>query len=151
MAIDIYATHYIRWMIRRDVDEVLEIEKHSFCDPWTRDELICKVGHSNCIGMVIEIKDKTVGYMIYELHSKHLEILRLAVHEDHRFEKFGTKLIEKLKTKLTEDRRSCLEMIINEEQLEAQVFLRANGFICTRVIRNYYMHGESAYFFQFSI
>ena len=151
MAIDIYATHYIRWMINRDVEEVLEIDRHSFCDPWTRDELTSLLRYRNCIGMVIEIKDKTVGFMTYELHNTHFNVLRLAVHEDHRFEKFGTKLIDKLKSKLAEDRRKHIEMVVHEEQLEAQVFLRANGFICTRVIRNYYMHGESAYFFQFSI
>lgn len=151
MATDIYATHYIRWMIHRDVDAVMEIERHSFCDPWTMDELICQFRNRNCIGMIIESHGDTVGYMVYELHRDRLEILRMAVHQDHRLEKFGSKMLEKLKSKLSPDRRNRLEMIIHEEQLEAQVFLRANGFRCTHPIRNFYVDGESAYFFQFAI
>ena len=58
---------HIRWMIRRDMPEVLEIEQSSFEFPWTEEDFIRCLRQRNCIGMVAEYDEKVVGFMIYEL------------------------------------------------------------------------------------
>ena len=48
-AIDATRTQ-IRWLIRRDMDEVLSIEQGSFEYPWTEEEFLCCLRQRNCIG-----------------------------------------------------------------------------------------------------
>lgn len=43
---------HIRWMIRRDMQEVLEIEKSGFEFPWSEEDFIRCLRQRNCIGMV---------------------------------------------------------------------------------------------------
>ncbi len=42
----------IRWMIRRDMAEVLRIERESFEYHWTEEDFLCCLRQRNCIGMV---------------------------------------------------------------------------------------------------
>ena len=65
---------HIRWMIRRDMPEVLDIESESFEFPWSEDDFIRCLRQRNCIGMVAELDDQVVGFMIYELHKTRLHI-----------------------------------------------------------------------------
>ena len=58
---------HIRWMIRRDMPEVLGIENQSFEFPWSGDDFVRCLRQCNCIGMVAEHEDRVVGFMIYEL------------------------------------------------------------------------------------
>src|SRR5215510_10144334 len=75
---------HIRWMIRRDMPEVLAIEKHCFEFPWQDEDFIRCLRQRNCIGMVAEAGERVVGFMIYELHKSRLHILNFAVHEGYR-------------------------------------------------------------------
>ena len=45
---------HIRWMIRRDMPEVLQIERTSFEYPWSEEDFIRCLRQRNCIGMVAE-------------------------------------------------------------------------------------------------
>ncbi len=60
---------HVRWMIRRDMSDVLAIESESFEFPWSEEEFVRCLRQRNCIGMVAELDDRIVGYMIYELHK----------------------------------------------------------------------------------
>ena len=57
---DFEANVHIRWMIRRDMSEVLEIEKSSFEFPWSEEDFIRCLRQRNCIGMVAEFDDRVV-------------------------------------------------------------------------------------------
>ena len=70
---------HIRWMIRRDMPEVLAIEHASFEYPWCEEEFLRVLRQRNCIGMVAEHEDRVVGFMIYELHKTKLHVLNFAV------------------------------------------------------------------------
>ena len=69
----------MRWMIRRDMPEVLAIEAESFEFPWPEEDFIRCLRGRNFIGMVAEYDDRIVGFMIYELTKKRIEVLNLAV------------------------------------------------------------------------
>ena len=44
---------HVRWMIRRDMVEVLEIEQEAFEFPWSDDDFTRCMRQRNCIGMEI--------------------------------------------------------------------------------------------------
>src|SRR5262249_26764482 len=75
---------HIRWMIRRDMPEVLQTEQDSFEYSWTEEDFLRCLRQRNCIGMVAEQGEKVVGFMIYELHKAKLHILNFAVHPASR-------------------------------------------------------------------
>src|SRR3954469_10610522 len=75
---------HIRWMIRRDMPEVLAIEQQSFPFPWCEEEFLRVLRQRNCIGMVAEYGERVVGFMIYELHKNRLHVLNFSVAADSR-------------------------------------------------------------------
>src|SRR5262245_19300665 len=97
---------HIRWMIRRDMNEVLRAEQLSFEYSWTEDDFLRCLRQRNCIGMVAEHNDRIVGFMIYELHKTRLHVLNFAVAPSHRRTGIGSQMVTKLIGKLSSHRRA---------------------------------------------
>src|SRR6187401_2407736 len=97
---------HIRWMIRRDMPEVNEIEQRAFEFPWYEEDFVRCLRQRNCIGMVAEASERVVGFMVYELHKHRLHILNFAVDDLMRRRGVGTQMAKKLIGKLSHDRRS---------------------------------------------
>ena len=141
---------HIRWMIRRDMPEVLEIENRSFEFPWFEEDFVRCLRQRNCIGMVGEYEENVVGFMIYELHKTRLHILNFAVHPDFRRSQVGGQMVGKLVSKLSYERRTRITLEVRETNLDAQLFFRNQGFRATTVLRNFYDDTpEDAYFMQY--
>ncbi len=139
-----------RWMIRRDMAEVLEIEHAAFEFPWSEDDFIRCLRQRNCIGMVADHDDQVVGFMIYELHKTRLHILNFAVAASHRRQGIGTQMVDKLTAKLSNQRRSRILLEVRETNLPAQVFFRSHGFRAVSVLRDFYEDTtEDAYLMQY--
>lgn len=141
---------HIRWMIRRDMPEVLEIENHSFEFTWSEEDFIRCLRQRNCIGMVAELDERVVGSMIYELHKTRLHILNFSVHQDYRRRGVGAAMVAKLVSKLSFQRRTKLLLEVRERNLQAQLFFRSAGFRAISVLRNFYHEtAEDAYLMQY--
>lgn len=141
---------HIRWMIRRDMPEVLDIENRSFEFPWSEEDFIRCLRQRNCIGMVAEFDERVVGFMIYELHKNRLHILNFAVRPEFRRRGVGTAMINKLVGKLSLQRRNRILLEVRETNLEAQLFFRENGFRAISVLRDFYEDTtEDAYLMQY--
>ena len=141
---------HIRWMIRRDMPEVLDIENRSFEFAWTEEDFIRCLRQRNCIGMVAEHDERVVGFMIYELHKNRLHILNFAVHSDFRRRGVASGMIRKLVGKLSPQRRNRILLEIRETNLAAQLFFREAGFRAISVLREFYEDSpEDAYLMQY--
>jgi ribosomal-protein-alanine N-acetyltransferase len=141
----------IRWMIRRDMLEVLEIERQSFEFPWTEEDFHTSLCQRNTIGLASEDDDQNVrAYMIYELHRSHIHLESMAVDPGWRRLGYGRALVEKLVRKLSVKHRTRITLQVRESNLAAQVFFRELGFLASRVVRNAYPDtSEDAYPMQF--
>lgn len=141
---------HIRWMIRRDMQEVLDIERESFEFPWFEEDFIRCLRQRNCIGMVAEHGERVIGFMIYELHKSRLHILNFAVTKGARMRGVGRQMAEKLISKLSSQRRTNISLEVRETNLAAQLFFKHVGFRATTVLRAYYDDSpEDAYVMQF--
>jgi len=141
---------HIRWMIRRDMADALEIENDGFEFPWSEDDFIRCLRQRNCIGMVAEQEDRVVGFMIYELHKTRLHLLNLAVSKDYRRRGVGAQMLAKLTAKLSTQRRTRILLEVRETNLPAQVFFRTQGFRAVSVLRDFYDDTtEDAYLMQY--
>ena len=141
---------HVRWMIRRDMAEVLEIEQEAFEFPWSDDDFTRCMRQRNCIGMVAEMADSVVAFMIYELHRSRLHVLNFAVRRSHRRLGIGTQMMEKLVGKLTPERRSRVVLEVRERNLPAQLFFRTLGYRAISVLKDFYQDTtEDAYLMQY--
>ncbi|MCU0958705.1 MAG: ribosomal protein S18-alanine N-acetyltransferase [Pirellulaceae bacterium] len=141
---------HIRWMIRRDMPEVLAIESESFEFPWSEDDFIRCLRQRNCIGMVAEHDERVAGFMIYELHRNRLHILNFAVAAEFRRRGVGRQMVEKLIGKLSSQRRNRIMLEVRETNLAAQLFFRDLGFRAVSVLRDFYVDTtEDAYLMQY--
>jgi len=128
----------IRWMIRRDMQEVVDIESKSSEYPWPEDQFISALRARNCIGMVAEVDTTIAGYMVYELLDKTIRLTNFAVHPTYTRHGIGTRMIAKLVNKLSTQRRTNVSLAVRETNLNAQLFFRACGFKATKVLREYF-------------
>ncbi len=141
---------HIRWMIRRDMVEALAIEAESFEFPWSDEDFVRCLRQRNCIGMVAELDDQVVGFMIYELHKNRLHVLNFAVAARFRRQGIGSQMVAKLIGKLSQQRRSRILLEVRETNLAAQLFFRTSGFKAVSVLREFYDDTpEDAYVMQF--
>src|SRR4051794_11611640 len=143
---------HIRWMIRRDMPEVLQTEQASFEFSWTEEDFLRCLRQRNCIGMVAEQGERVVGFMIYELHKQKLHILNFAVHPQLRRLGVGAQMVSKLVSKLSSHRRTRITLEVRETNLPAQLFFRSQGFKGVKVLRSFYEDsGEDAYLLQYRL
>ena len=141
---------HIRWLVSRDMAEVLDIEQESFEFPWTEEDYLRCLSSRNCIGMVAEYHSQVAGYMIYELGKNKIQLLNMATARQFRHCGVATQMIAKLTGKLSLQRRTRITFEIRETNLPAQLFFRSVGFRATQILKNYYEEmQEDAYFMQY--
>ncbi len=141
-----------RWMIRRDMPDVLEIEQLNFEVPWTEDDFVRCLRQRNCIGMVAEHDKDVVGFMVYEMYKTRMEILDLAVHPSCQHRGIGKQLVDFLIARLATQRRNCIGALVWDRNLSAQLFFSALGFMATGLVDNFYQRGdrsEAAYAMEY--
>jgi ribosomal-protein-alanine N-acetyltransferase len=147
-------------MIQRDMVEVLEIEENQSSYAWTELEFFQALRQRNCIGQVATqnnfggtYTEQVLGFMIYELQKRALEIIALGVHPSFRRRRVGTQFVDKLKGKLNPERRREIVATVRETNLDVQLFLRSQGFQATKVLRRFYTDdsGEDAFEMRYSV
>lgn len=140
-------THiHIRWMIRRDMVEILHLEQVQR-SPWSEDQLLSCFRQLNCIGMVAEVNDVVVGYMIYELFPKKLEVLKVVGGDRTVLDK----MLSKLASKLSSHRRNRVAVNVDENALYMHLTLKRNGYDAVRVIKNGEADGADSYRFVYRL
>lgn len=139
----------LRWMIRRDKPEVMQIE-NSTVNPWTEDEMTNYLRQRNCIGKVCEMNHRVAGFMVYELHKDKLCLKRLAVRDDVRWIGIGTLLLQSIVDKLSIQRRNEAFFVVGESNYPMQCLGRKCGFICTDILRDFH-DDEDGYFMSYKI
>lgn len=147
-------TPHIRWMIRRDEEAVLDIERRSFEFPWSHDDLIRCLRSRNVIAMVAECEQIVAGFMIYELQETRLEVINFAVHPEWRRLGIGSAMAAKLIGKLSPQRRCALWLMIRETNLAAQLFFARQGFRYESTLRDFYQDNpcdDDAYLFEYRL
>ena len=139
---------HVRWMIRRDMPEVLDIDLRSFQQTWTEDDFTQALRKRYVIGLVVETiggPSLVVGHVIYELRRNSLQLLRLAVSPEHRRRGVGRRLVHHLTNKLSSHRRNTLEVHVPERLLEAQLFFHHCGLRAASVLRGHCGEQDDAY------
>jgi [ribosomal protein S18]-alanine N-acetyltransferase len=148
---------HLRWMVRGDLFEVLQIEKLSFEFAWSEEDFLRCLRQRNCEGIVAEWGEegdddepKLLGFVIYQQHRASLNILNLAVRPVYRGFGVGSQMVQKLIRKLSSLHRSRIMLKLRETNLSAQLFFKKQNFRAVRVLRKHYeQNGEDAFVMQY--
>jgi|GEM_PF-246727 ribosomal-protein-alanine N-acetyltransferase len=137
-------------MTRDDLDEILQIEKASFHEPWSRGMFLHELQStiSRCIVARTcgNAFPEIAGYMIYWLFSGEAHIHKMAVQEVLRQQGVATKLLgEMIRLSLQEGAQWCvLEVARSNER--AKKFYEKFGFRVQAVRERYYAEsGDDAF------
>lgn len=140
----------IRWLIRKDMPDVLHIENACFTQCWSEHDFLTVLRQRNCIGMVVDHGHEIAGFYIYELQKQRLRILNLAVAPKYQRRSVGSQMVQRLVDKLSLQRRQEIQVEVRESNLIAQKFFASQGFRAVSVLREFYQDTEEdAYLFKF--
>lgn len=144
----------VRWLIRRDLDAVLRIERASYRRDftWSREDFVLTMGLSHVIGSVVELfrpdRDPVVaGFILYAQEPRRpnepkaqalrrYEILNLAVDPLYRGRGLGRRLVARVTHRPA--RRVAARIDVHEGNLTALHFFKALGWRATAVLRGAY-------------
>jgi [ribosomal protein S18]-alanine N-acetyltransferase len=141
---------HFRWMIRRDLDEVLAIEAEAFEFPWTELDFIRMLRQRTCIGQVAEYRNRVIGYMVYDLELHKIKLLNFAVAREFQRTGVGRQMAQRLIAKLSAAGRRRLVLMVRESNLVAQKFWHACGLRATDVVHCPFEDSdEDGYRFQY--
>jgi ribosomal-protein-alanine N-acetyltransferase len=121
------------------IDEVLEIEKLSFSDPWSREMFRSEleVGGGTYARMA-ERDGRLLGYSLAVLVADEAHLGNLAVHPDARGAGVGQALLDDLLAVSEKRRATRLTLEVRESNERARKFYYRNGFIDVAIRKNYY-------------
>lgn len=137
---------YVRWLIRRDLPEVLDLEQDLSREPWSEAQWLSHIRTRCTIGHVAEdARGRIIGAMLYTLDNSGLVIERII----SRTTPAADAMVHQLLDKLSPQRRTWLETHVPESDLPAQLFFQRHGFVCVGIERG--ETGENAYRFRFSL
>lgn len=129
-----FMPHGLRWMIRKDMDRVVYMEKWSCSDPWSHQDYLVMLKQRDVIGTVIMAPGEgqwgdIQGAMLYRLQKDHLVLERMFVNSSERGRGFGSAMVQRLIDKLSNQHRRYVECEVPEDRLDVQCLLRKHGFI----------------------
>ena len=147
----------IRWMLRVDLEDVVQVQQDSSngtIEPvWDATRILEQLRDRKYIGIVATTGDKVIGFALYELCKRHFRVIKLGVHQDYRHMGVGSKLVGELTAKLSttyHNARKKVTVMVRERNLSAQLFLRAQRFIATKVVRGFYEDsGEDGFLMEY--
>ncbi len=142
-----------RWMIRKDMEEILEIENCCFRYPWAESDFLRILRQRNGIGTVTTDGTSVLGYTIYELFPGRIDLHNLAVIPRMQGKGVGRFIIDKMKRKITEQRRRRLIADVAEFNTDAQLFFRRMGFYAVEIIEDRFENPSdiAAYRFVYNV
>lgn len=120
-----------RWLIRADLPEVLELERAKNAAPWTKENWLSCLKTRNHISLVAYTTTHEItGAILYRLDVAGLEIVHLVASTNQA----ADALIKRMKLKLG-TRRTWLESVVPEADLNSQLFFQQHGFVAYEIER----------------
>lgn len=138
----------IRFFLQRDLPEVLDIEKRSYGHSWTEREFRAFLKDERSVGKVVVDGGRVIGYLMYLLRPKSIDIYNIAVHPEERRRGVARLLMTNLFTKFNQ-KRTRINAIAAEKNLASQLFFKAMGLKAIKIIHNAWENSnETGYLFE---
>jgi ribosomal-protein-alanine N-acetyltransferase len=134
-------------MCAEDLDAVMEIERRSFAQPWSRGMFLheLKVPFSKTIlARSSPGAPEVLGYICRWLVGEEVQILNLAVHPDQRRRGIARALVDRIVQEAEQHEVKVITLEVRRENASAITLYAALAFSERGVRRNYYGPGQDA-------
>ncbi|MDT8317301.1 MAG: ribosomal protein S18-alanine N-acetyltransferase [bacterium] len=135
-------------MTTDDLDEVFEIEKVSFSDPWSIDLFKKELQNPHSFNLVVRGKSRSdrsvAAYIVYWIAADEMQILDLAVDERLRRHGMGRVLIRSALKRAAVDGARHAFLEVRRGNKAGISLYKALGFAEIGERRKYYKDGEDA-------
>jgi len=138
----------IRAGSNRDLPQIIEIERLSFDNPWSRDsflrELSLPFSRTTVAITTNGTTEAIVGYLCRWLVADECHILNVAVHPDVRRARIAARLMEHAIGEAKREKARFVTLEVRRSNVAARSLYRKLSFEERRLRRNYYGSGEDA-------
>lgn len=132
----------------KDFEQVLEIERECFKQPYTSKELEYEF-YENPVNKIIVVEDeqKVVGFIDFLITFNSSTIMQIAVTSNYRGKGIATQLLAEMENSFPKEIDEMVETItleVRESNEAAKALYLKNGYEIVTVKQNYYKDGENA-------
>ena len=129
----------IRKMVLHDIDQVLEVERLSFTNPWSKDTFQAEIQSNLFAYYFVAVQNETiVGYGGMWMILDEAHVTNIAVHPDFRGLNFGKKLVHELIIQAFKQGASKITLEVRVSNLAARNLYKGFGFHEAGVRKGYY-------------
>ena len=125
-----------------DIKRVLEIEKISFKDPWSRFAFESELLNVDSVFLKALIDNEMIGYIIVRKMFDEFHIMNIAVIPEHRKKGVAQELLDHVIKNLSSGKLLLLE--VRKSNRAAIALYQKNGFRVLHTRKAYYSDGEDA-------
>jgi ribosomal-protein-alanine N-acetyltransferase len=130
-----------------DLDEVLEVERRSFPEPWSRGMFLHELKlpfSKSIVARADEPPHDLLGYVCWWLVGDEIQILNVAVRPERRRNGIGRALVELVLAETETQHVSTITLEVRRDSTAAIALYRSFGFTESGVRRHYYGRGADA-------
>jgi len=140
---------FFRRMKTEDIPSVLEIERLSFTNPWSRETFVGEIQNdiiSFPLVLIEKPESRLVGYLVYWRIHDDVQINNIAVHPDYRGRGFGEAMLRSLIKNLKKEEVTFISLEVRCSNTPAISLYRKFGFEVIGKRTGYYTNpDEDAY------
>lgn len=123
---------------RKNLPEVLAIERVSFPEPWSETLFLKEIDQKGSYFMVFRLDSKVIGYGGLWLVLDEAHITNIAVHPLYRRQGYGSMILRHLLEAAISRRATMATLEVRETNLVALNMYRKFGFRQVAIRRGYY-------------
>lgn len=132
----------------KDFEQVLEIERECFKQPYTSKELEYEF-YENPVNKIIvcEEEERVIGFIDFLITFNSSTIMQVAVTSKYRGQGIATQLLTEMEHSFPKDIDDIVETItleVRESNEAAKALYLKNGYEVVTIKMNYYKDGENA-------
>lgn len=134
----------LREILSSDIPAIAGIERECFLLPWAEKEIVSAVSRADFCGVVAQMGDKIVGYVLGLALFEDAEVLRIAVAKKYRGQKLGGAILDAFFALVKAKGAQKVFLEVRMSNVPAIALYESRAFTRGRVREKYYEDGESA-------
>ena len=120
------------------VQQIAELEKLCFHDPWSENSIASELGNRLSLWFVAEEDGRVVGYVGSQTVLGETDMMNIATHPDYRKQGIAKALINTLISALAEQGSHSLMLEVRVSNEPAKSLYGSMGFESVGIRKNYY-------------
>ncbi len=134
----------LREIIDADFKAIADIERECFALPWSEREIVATCRRADFCGVVAQVDNQLVGYLLGLSLFENSEVLRIAVKKEFRGKKLGGMVLDRFFEMVKARGAQKVFLEVRVSNLPALRLYESRAFTRGRVRERYYENGESA-------